>query len=160
MIRLACLTLILFYSSFASAFAADSAVTADLPLQQLQPADALTTLRAIADARDLEVIDEHTVRVTDTAEAVDLARMVIEMAENPTDVAEEIPTRDLTDGSVIASVRLRHASVRDVSMSLRKEVGVARIAANTRLSTVVIRDTAAKVASALDVIRRMERPQG
>lgn len=143
-----------------SALATDSTVTADLVLEQLQPADAVTTVRALAGVRGAEVLDERSIRVTGDADRVAVAKLVIDVAEHPSVVAGEIPTRTLADGSVLASVRLEHASVRDVMMALRKEVGIRQIAINSELSTVVVRDTAAQVESALEVIRQMEASEG
>jgi hypothetical protein len=143
-----------------SALAADLTVTADLVLEQLQPADALTTVRSLAEVRGAEVLDERSVRVTGDADSVAAAKLVIDVAEHPSVVAGEIPTRTLADGSVIASVRLEHASVVDVMMALRKEVGIRKIVVSSKLSTVVVRDTAAQVESALAVIRQMEASEG
>jgi hypothetical protein len=143
-----------------SALAADSTVTADLVLEQLRPADALTTVRSLAEVRGAEVLNEHSVRVTGDADSVAVAKLVIDLAEHPSVVAGEIPTRTLADGSVIASVRLKHASAVDVMMALRKEVGVRKIVAISTPSTVVVRDTAAQVESALAVIRQMEASEG
>ena len=143
-----------------AALAADSAVTADLVLEQLQPADALTAVRSLAGVRGVEVLDERRVRVTGDAESVAVAKVVIDVTEHPSAVADEIPTRTLADGSVIASVRLEHASVMDVMMALRKKVGVRKVVVSSTLSTVVVRDTAAQVESALAVLRRMETSEG
>ena len=139
-----------------SALAADSTVTADLVLEQLRPADALTIVRSLAGVRGAEVLDERSIRVTGDADSVEVAKLVIDLAEHPSAVAGEIPTHTLADGSVIASVRLEHASVIDVMKALRKEIGIRRIAVDSKLSTVVVRDTAAQVESALAVIRQME----
>jgi hypothetical protein len=116
-------------------------------------------LRTITGARRLEVVDGHTVRITDVSEAVDLARTVIEMAERPSEVAEQVTPRALADGSEIVCVHIRTASVPDVMLALRKEIGVKRIAANTKPSMVMLRDTPARIASALELIRQMEAPQ-
>ena len=139
-----------------AALAADSTATADLVLEQLRPADALTTVRSLAEVRGAEVLDERRVRVTGDADSVAVAKLVIEIAEHPSAVAGEIPTRTLADGSVIASVRLEHTSVMDVMTALRKELGVRKVVVISEPSTVVVRDTAAQVASALAVIRQME----
>lgn len=139
-----------------SALAADSTVTADLVLEQLRPADALTTVRSLAEVRGAEVLDERSIRVRGDSESVAVAKLAIDVAEHPSAVAGEIPTRTLADGSVIASVRLEHASVMDVMTALRKELGIRKIVANSTLSTVMVRDTAAQVESALAVIRQME----
>jgi hypothetical protein len=114
----------------------------------------------LAGARGAEVLGERSVRVTGDADSVAVAKLVIDVAEHPSVVMGEIPTRTLADGSVLASVRLEHASVVDVMWALRKEVEIRRIAVNSKLSTVVVRDTAAQVESALAVIRRMEASEG
>ena len=139
-----------------SALAADSTATADLVLEQLQPADAIVIVRSLAGVRGAEVLDERSIRVTGDADSVAVAKLVIDVAEHPSVVAGEIPTRTLADGSVIASVRLEHASGMDVMMALRKEVGIRKVVVSSKLSTVVVRDTAAQVESALAVIRQME----
>ena len=142
--------------AWSPAFATDATITVDLALERLGSEEALGTLRSIAGARSTEEVNERTVRITDVPEAVDLARTVIEMAEHPSEVAEQIPRRALADGTEIVCVHLRRASVRDVAQALRKEVRVKRLVANPALSTVMLRDAPAQISSALEVIRRME----
>lgn len=135
--------------------------TAEIALHQLEARGALTLLRTIANTRGpgLKLIDEHTVAVTDSAEVVALAKSVVELAENPSDLAGEVTTLAAPDGSVIAAVRLQHAALADVAKALRVEVSIKRFALNEALSTVVVRDTPEQVEAALDVIRRLEQPQ-
>ena len=137
--------------------AADSTVTVDLALKKIEAMDALQLVRSMARVRGrLEVVDEHTIRVTDNAETIAVVRLVIEAVEDSNAAAEKIPTRSLADGSAIACVCLEHASVFDVMMTLRKEVNIANVAVIARPPIVVVRDTPAQVDSALSVILRME----
>lgn len=140
-----------------AAWAGDALQAADLRLQQLKPADALTLLRTMVGARQLEIVDEHTIRISDAPETIVLAKTVVELAEHPSEVAERIPTHETADGTVVASVRLRHASLKDVSAALRSKLAIARMAMNSDLSTVMIRDRPDQVAAALDLIRGLER---
>lgn len=139
------------------AWASDAPQTADLRLQQLKPADALTLLRTMVGARQLEIVDEHTIRISDAPETVLLAKTLVELAEHPSEVAERIPTQKTADGTVVASVRLRRASLKDASAALRSKLAIARMAMNSELSTLMIRDRPDQVAAALDLIRGLER---
>ena len=143
----------------APALAAEEAVTADLSLERLQATDALVMLRSLTGSRGLQVVDEHTLKVTDSAATVELVKAVLDVAEHPSDSSDAAPTRELADGSVVVCVHLQHASVKDVAMALRKEMGVKRLAMEMELSTVMVRDTPERVDSALAVIRRLDAPQ-
>jgi hypothetical protein len=131
--------------------------TVRLTLKELKPEDALGLLRVMVDARRLSMGDDHGVSMTDTAANIELARKLIDMVENPG--AEAFRQLSVADGTVIASVRLRHASVRDVGSALRAEADVARIAMNVPLSTVVVRDSPERIKAALEVIREMDAAQ-
>jgi type II secretory pathway component GspD/PulD (secretin) len=133
--------------------------TAEIALHQLEARGALTLLRTIANTRGLKLIDDRTVAVTDSPEVVALAKSVVDLAENPSELAGEVTTHTAPDGSVIASVRLQHAALTDVGKALRTEVSISRMAFNDAMSTVVVRDTPEQVQAALDVIRRLEQPQ-
>jgi type II secretory pathway component GspD/PulD (secretin) len=145
--------------SMAPALAAEETVTADLSLQRLQAEDALVILRSLTGSRGLQVVDEHTIKVTDSAETVELVKVVLDVAEHPSDSSATVPTRELADGSVVVCVRLQHAPVKDVAQALRKEVRLTRLAMEMELATVMVRDTPERVASALAVIRRLDAPQ-
>jgi hypothetical protein len=139
--------------------AASETVTADLALESLAPPDAMTAIRTVTGARRLEVLDQHTVRVTASAADLELARIVVDLAEHPAALSDETATRQLDDGSVLTCVRLERASVPDVGTAIRKEVNVARIVMSTERTSIMLRDTPEKVASALAVVRRMEAAQ-
>lgn len=147
--------LVLSSVALTAAFAAEAPATVTMKLERLKASDAATTLRTIAGVRSLSIVDEHTVSITEAPEAVELARTVIDMAEHPSEVAEEIPTRSASDGTVIASVQLRRASAPKVMTALRREVEVRRIATITP-SSIIVRDVPDKVAAALALIRQME----
>jgi type II secretory pathway component GspD/PulD (secretin) len=133
--------------------------TAEISLQQLDAANALTLLRTIADTRRPKMVDERTVGVTDSPEVVALAKSVVDLAEHPSDAAGEIATHAAADGSVIAAVRLQHASMADVAGMLRTEVKIHKAAYNQALSTVVVRDTPEQVQAAIELIRRLDSPR-
>ena len=133
--------------------------TAEISLQQLDAASALTLLRTIADTRGPKMVDERTVAITDSPEVVALARSVVDLAEHPSEAAGEIATHAAADGSVIAAVRLQHASMPDVARMLRTEVKIHKAAYNEALSTVVVRDTPEQVEAAITLIRRLDQPQ-
>jgi hypothetical protein len=157
MIRIACVaTLVLSSVALTAGFAAEAPETALISLKRLKAKEAVTTLRAIAEVRDLEIVDEHTIRITEAAGTIEIARAAIAMAERPDEVAEEIPTHSVADGSVIASVRLRRTSPPKVLMALRRELGIRRISTHYDVPTIIVRDAPDKVAAALDLIRQME----
>jgi type II secretory pathway component GspD/PulD (secretin) len=137
---------------------ADSPVeTVRLTLKELKPEDALGMLRVMVDARRLSMGDEHSVGITDRPATIELARKLIEMVEDP---RQEAPRRlEIGDGTVIASVRLRHAPVGDVGSALRAKADVARIAMNVPLSTVVVRDSPERIEAALALIRELDTGQ-
>lgn len=147
--------LVLSSVALTAGFAAEAPVTATVSLERLKASDAATTLRTIAGVRGLNIVDEQTIEITEAPEAIELARTVIAMAEDPDDVTEEIPTRSAADGTVIASVQLRRASATEVMTALRRDVEIGRIA-TIRPSSVIVRDTPEKVAAALALIRQME----
>ena len=148
--------LVLSSVALTAGFAAGAPVTVIMNLERLKAKDGAIMLRAIAGVRRLDIVDEQTIRITDSAEAVQLARTVLAMAELPNVVAEEIPTRSVSDGSVIASVQLQRTSPPEVLRALRQEAGIRRIATNIEPSTVIVRDEPDKVVAALDLIRQME----
>lgn len=131
--------------------------TAEIALHQLEAPGALTLLRTIADTRGLKLVDERTVRVTDSPEVVALAKAVVDLAENPSDLAGEVTTLAAPDGSAIAAVRVQHAALADVGTALRVEVKIRKMAFDEALSTIVVRDTPEQVQAALDAIRRLDQ---
>ena len=143
----------------APAAADEPTETAEIALHQLKAPGALTLLRTIADTRGLKLIDERTVSVTDSPEVVALAKSVVDLAENPSDLAGEVTTLAAPDGSVIAAVRVQHATLADVGSTLRVEVKIRKMAFDEALSTIVVRDTPEQVQAALDTIRRLEQGQ-
>lgn len=151
--------LVLCAVSMAPALSAEETVTADLSLARLQAMDAIVILRSLTGSHGLQVVDEHTVKVTDSAATVELVKVVLDVAEHPSDASDTVPTRELADGSVVFCVRLQHAPVKDVAQALRKEVRVTRLAIEMELATVMVRDTPERAASALEVIRRLDAPQ-
>jgi hypothetical protein len=133
--------------------------TAEIALHQLEAPGALTLLRTIADTRGLKLVDERTIRVTDSREVVALAKAVVDLAENPSDLAGEVQTLAAPDGSAIAAVRVQHAALADVGRTLRVEVRIRKMAFDEALSTIVVRDTPEQVQAALDTIRRLDQGQ-
>ena len=140
-----------------AATAAEPVETVRLTLKELKPEDALGMLRVMVDARRLTMGDEHSVGMTDTPANIQLARRVIDMVEDPGD--EAFRQLSVADGTVIASVRLRHASVVDVGSALRAKADLARISMNVALSTVVVRDSPERVEAALKLIRELDTGQ-
>lgn len=114
-------------------------------------------LRVMVDARRLTMGDEHSVGMTDTPANIQLARRVIDMVEDPGD--EAFRQLSVADGTIIASVRLRHASVVDVGSALRAKADLARISMNVALSTVVVRDSPERIEAALKLIRELDTGQ-
>lgn len=141
----------------APAAAGEPTETAEIALHQLEAPGALTLLRTIADTRGLKLVDERTIRVTDSPEVVALAKAVVDLAENPSDLAGEVTTLAAPDGSVIAAVRVQHAALADVGTTLRVEVKIRKMAFDEALSTIVVRDTPEQVQAALDTIRRLDQ---
>ena len=131
----------------------------ELTLQKLAPGDASTALRGIASIRHIEVAGENALRVTGTPAELELARLVIEMAENPSAVTDDLHARELSDESSILCVVLHNADVADVAAALRKEADVRRLSVNRTHSTVMVRDAHDRASSALALVQRMEQVQ-
>ena len=113
-----------------------------------------------ANARGLGPVDDHTVRMTDSPAKIELARQVVDLVDRP-DAADEVGPRTLTlaDGRVIASIRVRHASMSDLVRALRSEDGVDRMALFSRpQSTLIVSGSAAQVEAALAVARSLDVP--
>lgn len=161
MLRQAVTLLLTLCAALAAAAAAEtpSPVTEEIALARLDPRDVMTALRSMAGTRRIEAVDEHTLRITDTPATIELARLVVDLAENP-DTLGEAAVHTLADGSALVCVALRHASIRDAMTALRAEVAVKRVAGNDTLASVMVRDTPAQVAASLAVLRRLDAAAG
>jgi len=156
--RIGVALLVLGMVSLAPVSASDAVVTTDLPVQRLPSRDALVILRSmVAEARQWKVVDEHTVRVTAAPETVELAKVALDLAEHPSDLADNVPTREMGDGTVLACVRVQHAKLEDVMKALRKKA-VRRLATNSAVPSVMVRDTPSQVSTAIEVVRHLEAP--
>ncbi len=151
----ALIALALIASGGTPVWGAEAPAATVLRVETLSTHDAATALRSLAGVRKLEIVDDHTLRTTDGADTVAIAKAVLEVIEHPAVGAAENSTRPLSDGSVLAAVRLNHASPSDVMLALRK-LGTARIAVLSGPATVAFRDTPAKAEAALNAIREME----
>lgn len=129
--------------------------TEEIRLQRLEAKGALTVLRSIADAKQLEVVDAKTLRIQDSAARILLARQVLELVERADDPANRVASFDAGDGTTVARVVLRHADSGDVLTAVRNQ-GVDRIAVLDGLATVVLRDNAEKVKAALERVRMLD----
>ena len=135
--------------------ASDEPVTVKVTLEQLKGPDAATILRSIAGVRGVDVVDDRTVQVTDEADTVELAKVVIGLAEHPSAV-DEVQMHSVSDGTSVVSVHLDKTPVHEVMAALRQKVAIKRVAGNDGMSSIILRDTPEQVEASLALIREME----
>lgn len=129
--------------------------TTRLKLTQMQPVDAIVLLRTIAGCKHVSAVDEQWVQVVDTVENLVLAERVVALADVPFDSSQ--PTLlTAEDGSVILSLSLQYASLKDVMIALRSDVKVAHIA-TLEPSGIMVRDTEEQVKAALELVQRLDQ---
>jgi hypothetical protein len=102
----------------------------------------------------LEIVSEHTIRVTDTTETLGTAKQLIDAL----DATSEPPTMFavLSDDSRIAVIRLEHAQAVDVMKALRSVLHISKVAVQQDPALVVVRDAPEKVLSARALVEVLE----
>lgn len=136
------------------AYPADEAPVATFTLSHADSRQAATVVRTIVGVRKFEAVDDHTIRVHDTKENLDLAAAVVKMLDTTDDQVDTTPL-PAGDGSVIAVVVLDRASSVEVMHALRQELQIARIATSGE-KRIFLRDTDSQIQAALKVIERVE----
>lgn len=104
----------------------DTARSLEVTLELYSSRDAFVLLRSIAGAREVEILGEHSIRVTGTPELLDTVSRVLASAEHPGDLASELRPVELSDGSVVASVRMPDGSLGEATRGMRAKLGIAR----------------------------------
>lgn len=137
------------------AYPADGTQAVTFSLSNATSRQAATVLHTIADAKNLEAPDDHTITVRDTQEKLELAAAVVKMLDATDDKADRTPL-SANDGSVIVAVVLNRVSSGEVIVALQKELQIAR-SAGAGEKRVFLRDTDSQVEAALKVIERLER---
>lgn len=135
--------------------AQDGRSTATLDLRHLSSKDAATLVRTVVGTRDVEMVDDDTLRVTDSAATRRLAETVLEMVEPREDRAPTVATHRAPDGTVLAVVPLREATSRD-AMAALQPLRIARTVWLTEPRVVAVRDGEEAVAEALRVLDELE----
>ena len=106
-------------------------------LRQVAPERVLETLNAIG-GHFYKVLDERTILL-----------------------AQDTPQNRRTyEDQLVQTFYLEHADIRDVMTIVRSMIGAKHVAANEELNALVIRDTAAKVRIAEEIVRGHDKPQG
>lgn len=148
-VALACATL-----SVGAASAAEP-TSADLDVHQVKPLDTLAIVKVISGGK-VTIVDEDTIRVSGTPENLEIASVVVELLDQPTD-GEQVTTRELPDGSHIARAVLSHASLEQVASELRAKVRIRQYGLEDGTKAVLVRDTKEQVQAALELIAAMEQ---
>ncbi len=143
------------------ASAAESKQTADFNLQRVDPKGALVVLRTLANTRQIVVVDDHTVRVSDDESKIADVRAIVGLIEDP---AEGSATVQLADGSTVAKASLRRAAAIDVLRAVREKLQIRKIATiggdGSTSSLVLVRDSNEQAQEALKLIAEMDGGSG
>lgn len=143
------------------ASAAESTLTADFVVRRVRPADALVVLRALANTRQIAVVDDHTVRVSDDEPKIADARAIVGLIEKPAEGS--VASVQLADGSTVAIASLRRASAIDVLKELRAKLQIRRVATiegDDSSSSILVRDSNEQAQEALKLIAEMDGGSG
>jgi hypothetical protein len=143
------------------ASAAESTLTADFDVQRVRPADAVVVLRTLANTRQIVVVDDHTVRVSDDESKIADVRAIVGLIEKPAEGS--VASVQLADGTTVAIVALRRASAIDVLKALRAKLQIRRVATldtDDSSSSILVRDTNEKAQEALKLIAEMDGGSG
>jgi hypothetical protein len=134
----------------------------ELPLLHIELPVALTALRAILGTRELMVLDRGRIAVQGDAATRRLAVELLQRIDVPAGPAPDVPAGEpwrhhVGDGTVVASVYLRYAQLRDVTAALRTDLQIERFATLERSAMLVLRDRPAVVEAALARVEALER---
>ena len=135
--------------------AGEQTETAEFRVQRVKAWDGVGVLRAIIGVGGLEVVDERTIRMQGSPENSVLARRVVDMMDG-VDAITDVTVHEVGDDTVLASVLLRHASIKDVMTALRAELQIKRLAAIQKPPLILVRDSPKQIEAALALISAME----
>jgi len=123
-------------------------------IERIEAQQALVTIRSLAGAKEIEVLDLHNLSIHDTEERLVIARKVVELLAR-----DGVPpaTYDVGDGTWLAGVTLRHASSRDAARLLMSEIGIRKVATAQELALVLFRDSPEQVEKALEALRAFDK---
>lgn len=132
------------------AYPADETQVATFSLNHATSLQAATVVRTIVGVRKFEAVDDHTIKVHDTRENLELTAAVVKML-NTTDDTSPLPAGN--DSVIVAVVLERTSSVE--AMNALRELRIARIATAGE-KRIFLRDTDSQIQAALEVIGRVE----
>jgi hypothetical protein len=114
-----------------------------------------TSLRTIAEIKELKVADDHTIVVEDTAAKLAVAEAVARMAD--VDGAPPDERFDVGNGTVILRVTLENARAVDVMKALMQQLRLAR-QATLGEKMLFLRDTDEQIKRAVELINELDSP--
>ena len=135
-----------------TALAADEARGEEIKLLRLDAKGAVVLLRSIAGVKEVEIVDDKTLRVQGTPDRVHLARKILELTEATGGTADAEGRYDVGDGTIVACAALRESSRNELMTALR-ELGIGKIAVVNEPPAILVRDSEAQVTAALELIR-------
>lgn len=153
-----CLAILVSLVSLGASGASDqgAAGAAEFTLQHIRAADAATALRTIADARRIEVVSDHALRIQGTPEGLQLAEQVLALVDSGTDSALTAFTVP-SDQSRVSAFRLERSTAAEALKALRTVVGIAKVAVHQDPALVIVRDTPEQVEAARALIEILEK---
>ena len=146
---IACRSLVLAGAATATDEVSKGTFTETLKVERIEARDALVALRSLAGNREVEILDAHTLSVRDTAEKIQLAQSIVALIDRQDSAEAASAVRDQNDGTTLASIVLRRATLAEAMVVLRSEVAIRRFATFEDISTVLVRDSPEQVAKAM-----------
>lgn len=137
------------------ALPSDEARGEKIQLLRLEAKGAMVLLRSIAGVKEVEIVDDKTLRVQGTPDRVLLARKIVELTEATGGTVDAEGRFDVGDGTIVACAALRESSRNELMTALR-ELGIRNIAVVNEPPTILVRDSEAQVTAALKLIRAKE----
>ncbi len=156
MLGIVCSSLVLSGAAAATDEIGKGNVTETLKVERIEARDALVALRSLAGNREVEILDAHTLSVRDTPEKLQLARSIVALIDRQDSAEAASTVRDQNDGTTLASIVLRRATLAEAMVVLRSEVAIRRFATFEDISTVLVRDSPEQVAKAIDRLAALD----
>ncbi len=107
------------------ALPSDEARGEEIKLLRLDAKGAVVLLRSIAGVKEVEIVDDKTLRVQGTPDRVLLARKILELTEATGGTADAEGRYDVGDGTIVACAALRESSRNELMTALR-ELGISK----------------------------------
>lgn len=134
----------------------ETKLTQGFRVERVQAREAQLSLRTLAGAREIAIVDEHRIEVRDTPERLLHVRRIVELLDRAATVAEPSAGFEVGDGTVVASYALQHAQPNAASRMLMGEIGIRRVSTAGSIATVLVRDTPEQVEKAIDLLRAFD----